>query len=87
MILRFRLGTVIADEVAQKSIWSVKGASANKPCMFCMNVVSVRSGLEGDGDVIVDTEDFSRFSLHTDLSVWKVADMLSDLAERRHKKS
>ena len=42
MILRFRFGTAVADEIAQKSIWSVKGASANKPCMFCMNAVSVR---------------------------------------------
>ncbi|CAE7383793.1 unnamed protein product [Symbiodinium sp. CCMP2456] len=40
-----RLGLLIADEAALKSVWEHKGASGTKLCFMCQNVVSESSGL------------------------------------------
>eukprot|EP00972_Heterocapsa_arctica_P091401 13485461-Heterocapsa_arctica.AAC.1 len=42
-----RLQHIISDEAASKHIWNVKGATGIRPCMFCVNVVSGRSTLDG----------------------------------------
>ena len=45
VIIFAKLGTVIADEAALKSMWSCKGSAGHRPCLLCSNVVSKRSEL------------------------------------------
>ena len=74
---------VIADEVALKHLWNVKGAVGIKPCMFCVNVVSGRStldGFTGTGIVSTDCLDVGKFVRHTDATLWAAADTLQERA-------
>lgn len=41
----FKLGFMLQDGLAHKSIWSLKGDSGTKFCIFCSNLVSKRSSL------------------------------------------
>lgn len=70
---------IIADEVALKHLWHVKGATGIKPCLLCANVVSARSGIDGfTGADIISTDclDACRFVCHTDATLWAAADKL-----------
>lgn len=72
-----KLMSVIGDEAALKHFWSVKGASGTKVCFKCVNVVSSISGLipfSAGGIVAADCSDISRFTLHSDESLWAAAD-------------
>ena len=45
--LIFRLGNVLADAEAHRTMWSIKGAAGKSPCPCCRNVVA-------DKDVVTD---------------------------------
>ena len=45
--LFFKLGFFLQDELAQKTIWSLKGDSGTKFCLYCQNLITSRSGIEG----------------------------------------
>ena len=65
------ISTVIGDEAALKSCWSIKGASGSKPCMYCQNVVLHHLGLHPHSDRLVSHVelDTSKLALETDDSV------------------
>ena len=72
-----KLGLVIADEPALKSIWGSKGASGNMPCFFCQNVALHSSDLaknDATNFLVPHTcTDATRFVQHTDASVMEAA--------------
>ena len=45
--LLFKLGFFLQDGLAQKTIWSLKGDSGTRFCLYCQNLVTSRSGIEG----------------------------------------
>ena len=67
------ISTVIGDEAALKSCWSIKGASGSKPCMYCQNVVLHHLGLHPHSDL-----DTSKLALETDDSVLQGARSLAE---------
>ena len=46
-----KLGFMIQDGLAQKSIWSLKGDAGTRYCLFCSNLVSARSSI-GDDELL-----------------------------------
>ena len=78
-LLRASLQTVLADEVAQCSLWRCKGSSGLKCCMLCANVVGARSGLDGGRFVTVECSDVSKFIHHSDATIWQTVDELAVL--------
>ena len=75
-----RLASILADDDAHRGIWCAKGSSGNKPCFKCANVVSVKSGWEGEEFVTVECDRPASFMLHTDESLWQSADKLKAVA-------
>ena len=77
------LGTLVADEAAIKSIWSVKGSSGWKPCLLCKNVVGTRFGIAEHSSYFVGQgcADFQKFDLHSDHSLWECVDALTAASE------
>ena len=78
-MLRARLCTILGDEAALKSIWSVKGAAGHKCCFKCINIVSNQSGLADvaptPGALLpARTVAVDRIQFHTDESLWTAAD-------------
>lgn len=75
-----KLGLVIADEPALKSLWGFKGASGNMPCFFCQNVSLHSSDLaknDKTGFLVPHTCcDTSKFVRHTDDSILEAARFL-----------
>ena len=47
-----KLGFMIQDGLAQKSIWSLKGDAGTRYCLFCSNLVSARSNLDDDDELL-----------------------------------
>jgi len=74
------VGSIIADESALKSLLGSMGASGNKPCALCANGCSRDSGLDlpGNAFVCVDELSWDRVILHTDETIWGVADRLRE---------
>ena len=64
----FKLGYMLQDGLAHKTIWSLKGDSGTKFCIFCSNLVSRRtSALELASDALTaDAFDPSALQLATD---------------------
>ena len=79
IILFAKLGTVIADEAALKSMWSCKGSAGHRPCLLCSNVVSKRSELESLSGAFVDIScvDFKKFRCHTKASILSAVDRIA----------
>ena len=46
--LFFKLGFFLQHGLAQKTIWSLKGDSGTRFCLYCQNLVTSRSGIEGE---------------------------------------
>ena len=65
-------GTVFGDELGLKEMWSLKGASGLKPCLFCSNVISIRSdwALVGRNIYVSDFDD-SKFIRHTPMPLYE----------------
>jgi hypothetical protein len=78
-LLRACLAGVLADESALKGFWLFKGASGTKPCMFCANIVALRSGLADEAQNLLDVSasDPSRFQAVSDEDVWAAYDSLA----------
>ena len=70
---------VVADEVALKQVWSVKGSSGTMPCMKCWNLVAWSSRLDEHGCNLVPScqTSLDNMVLHTDRSILENAKFLS----------
>lgn len=77
-LVRIRISKILADEAAIKALWSIKGASGIRLCMFCANVVAKGSHLESDVDRLVThtCSDPSVFQLVADSDMWQAFDRL-----------
>ena len=62
-------GTLVGDCPALFEVIGAKGASATKPCPFCPNIVSVRSGLDHPELVSVVSLAVNSMHRHTDASI------------------
>lgn len=79
-LVRLQIRTLVGDESALKATWDSKGAAGVRPCFFCANVVTRRSGLDiGAGGPLVDVgcEDPGRFEALSDEAVWATFDRLA----------
>lgn len=78
-LARVSVSTVLGDEAALKSLWSVKGASGVRFCMFCANIVSKASELAAREPRLIDAScsDPARFQRTTDQDIWQAFDRLS----------
>jgi len=78
----FELRQMIGDELALQQLNCHRGASAEVPCMFCMNVKSKRS-IDVLHDragyfVLVTCVDCEKFKFHSDVTIRKIAFDLRD---------
>lgn len=78
-LVRMTVRYIIGDEAALKSVWSSKGASGIRPCLFCSNVVSKASGLAAEQPTLVDTTCSTpdRFQMARDNDIWRAFDSLA----------
>ena len=60
-----KMGFMIQDGLAQKSIWSLKGFSATRYCMFCVNLVAGKACLEDEELLTCSSWDISNIVLST----------------------
>lgn len=77
------LAFTLCDEAALKAMWCSKGASGLKCCPKCQNVTGVRAELAGmPGSSLVDIAETNpaRCRLHTDRTIWAIADRLANPA-------
>ena len=74
------VGTLIADEVALKSVLCAKGASGMKPCWRCMNLVAVDAPLLEHSAYLHDIATLER-AQHRQHSTASLLALLRDLAE------
>ena len=65
-LARFTFGGVLADEKAQKEVWSLKGASGTKCCGWCKNVVGRMTVERGGYLVHYSWATPDEFDAHTD---------------------
>lgn len=86
-LARVNVATVLGDEAALKGIWSVKGASGIRFCMFCANLVSKASNVAADDLDLVDAScsDPARFQHTTDEDLWRAFDRLRSERGRMRK--
>ena len=75
MLFRAQMSMVIADSLAHNEWSGTKGASANKPCVFCANIVSAKSGW-AEADIsgrlkCASCTDPTKFEEHTDESFYR----------------
>jgi hypothetical protein len=70
-------GGLLADEVAHKDCFNIKGAAGTKPCISCKNVVN-HNVMVGDSDYLVSLLncDCSRLDRHTNASIYEAVDLL-----------
>ena len=80
-VLFAKLGCVVADEPALKSLWCCKGSGGMKPCMLCKNVVLSRLDIAEHGDnYLIDLScgNTGLFDEHDDTSIYEMVDTLAD---------
>ena len=79
VMVRARVGKLIADMDAHKGILCLRGANGWRPCLKCKNVVMKSASVDGDGGYFVDIccHEFARFDAHLDDDVWKLWDDLA----------
>ena len=79
-LLRLAITNILADEAAIKAIWSNKGASGNRCCLLCRNVVAMNRDLTSGQEYIVDVSctDPARFDLASDHDIWASFDRLAN---------
>lgn len=77
-IVRGVFGGFLADEKAHKEVGSQKGASGFRPCPGCVNLLHriPERDIIGGGLVCLNCADPSAFVLHSDDSIFEIADML-----------
>ena len=79
-VLEFRLEFRghIQDEAEEMKVNSCKGASGNKPCLKCSNLVRVRTGLERHNPRLVNTAEhrLERLQFHTNETIHAIFDEL-----------
>ena len=76
-MLCFEIGYVLADESALKYALDCKGASGKMLCFCCQTTIQARWAPARLGPLVLHTEhNSSKFVLHTDRSVWQIADHL-----------
>ena len=79
-LLRANFAGFLADEKGLKEFMSLKGASGNKPCIACKNVLNLqRKEIRADAtySVGVDCDDFAKLKGHTNETVMSMIDRLS----------
>ena len=73
----------VADEAAIKQTWSNKGASGLRPCLFCQNVVKIRTETEVVAPFIhLSDGSYTEFQQMSDADVFLLADNISEIMAR-----
>lgn len=72
----FKLGYFLQDGLAQKTIWSLKGDSGTRFCLYCQNLVTSRSGIEG-GVLTSNSFDLSSIVQSTDKSLQRTIERIA----------
>ena len=71
----FKLGNLLADGEAYRSLWTAKGAAGNVPCLLCKNVVSF--DCIGSAYLVhLSCHDSRRFDPSANADIWSKADKL-----------
>ena len=71
----FKLGSLLADGEAYRSLWESKGAAGNAPCLLCKNVVSF--DCTGSPYLVhLSCHDSRRFDPSANADIWSTADKL-----------
>ena len=82
--LFFKLGFFLQDGLAQKTIWSLKGDSGTKFCLYCQNLITTRSGIEG-GILTSNSFDLGAILQSTDASLQNtIARLAANYATMSH---
>ncbi len=74
----FKLGNLLADGEAYRSLWAAKGAAGNVPCLLCKNVVSF--DCTGSAYLVhLSCHDSRRFDPSSNADIWSKADKLETM--------
>lgn len=78
-VVFFSFSNLLADEEGLKLFWNAKGASGNKPCMLCRNLLAKGSDLAGFSPDLIEVGCINpdEFIANTDADVWWSFDRLA----------
>lgn len=81
-VLRFEMALkkCLMDEAAEMQVNGSKGASGNKPCMKCQNVVHMKTKLELHSQTLVNIGEHrvNKIAFHTNSSIFNIWDELRE---------
>jgi hypothetical protein len=79
--IKLRFATLLADELALRTMLGAKGASGNKPCVRCKNIVARNAATRAEHSQYLQTVDSAEFDRFDQYNAQSLALALSRLKE------